>query len=119
MVARAAPQCLAFDKVKDALKEPAMFRHYAALRAVAGTVGVLVFASPAVAQTTAATGSIPGNQNATPQAMSIRPFHANVSDEALADLRRRIAATRWPDRETVDDRSQASSKWVTRRGDLR
>jgi len=28
-----------------------------------------------------------------------------VSDEALADLRRRIQATRWPDKETVADRS--------------
>jgi pimeloyl-ACP methyl ester carboxylesterase len=37
---------------------------------------------------------------------SIRPFHITVSEEALVDLRRRIAATRWPDRETVNDRSQ-------------
>ncbi len=37
---------------------------------------------------------------------AIRPFHADVPEEALADLRRRIAATRWPDRETVNDRSQ-------------
>jgi hypothetical protein len=40
------------------------------------------------------------------QDTSFRPFRANVSDEALVDLRRRIAATRWPDRETVADRSQ-------------
>ena len=31
----------------------------------------------------------------------IRPFRAEVSDGALADLRRRIEATRWPDKETV------------------
>jgi len=37
---------------------------------------------------------------------AIRPFHIAVPDEALADLRRRIAATLWPDRETVTDRSQ-------------
>ena len=36
----------------------------------------------------------------------IRPFRAQFSDETLADLRRRIAATRWPDRETVADDSQ-------------
>src|SRR6476646_3593924 len=36
----------------------------------------------------------------------IRPFHVKVPDEALADLRRRLAATRWPSRELVDDRSQ-------------
>jgi pimeloyl-ACP methyl ester carboxylesterase len=37
---------------------------------------------------------------------SIRPFRVNVPQEALDDLRRRIAAARWPDQETVDDRSQ-------------
>jgi pimeloyl-ACP methyl ester carboxylesterase len=36
----------------------------------------------------------------------IRPFRVEVSDEAIADLRRRIAATRWPSMELVDDRSQ-------------
>jgi hypothetical protein len=37
---------------------------------------------------------------------AIRPFRVGVPEEQLVDLRRRIAATRWPDRETVDDRSQ-------------
>jgi pimeloyl-ACP methyl ester carboxylesterase len=37
---------------------------------------------------------------------SIRPFHINVAEEQLVDLRRRVLATRWPDRETVADRSQ-------------
>jgi pimeloyl-ACP methyl ester carboxylesterase len=37
---------------------------------------------------------------------AIRPFRVNIPDEALVDLRRRIAATRWPDRETVNDQSQ-------------
>jgi pimeloyl-ACP methyl ester carboxylesterase len=41
-----------------------------------------------------------------PDDKSIRPFHFHASDEALADLRRRIAATRWPSRETVADDSQ-------------
>ncbi|HEX6122097.1 MAG TPA: epoxide hydrolase [Ktedonobacterales bacterium] len=36
----------------------------------------------------------------------VRPFSFTASDEALADLRRRIAATRWPDKETVADASQ-------------
>lgn len=39
---------------------------------------------------------------------SIRPFRANVSDEAVADLRRRLQATRWPDKETVTDSSQGA-----------
>lgn len=37
---------------------------------------------------------------------SIRPFSFRASDEDLADLKRRIAATRWPGRELVDDASQ-------------
>jgi pimeloyl-ACP methyl ester carboxylesterase len=36
----------------------------------------------------------------------IRPFRVEFPDEAIADLRRRIAATRWPERETVADDSQ-------------
>ena len=39
-------------------------------------------------------------------ATAIRPFHVDVADEALDDLRRRIAATRWPEKETVADESQ-------------
>ena len=42
----------------------------------------------------------------TSEATAIRPFQARFSDEALEDLRRRIAATRLPTRELVDDRSQ-------------
>jgi pimeloyl-ACP methyl ester carboxylesterase len=37
---------------------------------------------------------------------AIRPFRMEISAEALDDLRRRIAATRWPSRELVEDRSQ-------------
>jgi len=36
----------------------------------------------------------------------IRPFHINFPDADLADLRRRVLATRWPERETVVDASQ-------------
>ncbi len=36
----------------------------------------------------------------------IRPFRVNFPEEALVDLRRRINATKWPDRETVTDESQ-------------
>jgi hypothetical protein len=39
-------------------------------------------------------------------AIEIRPFHVDIAEEELADLRRRIAATRWPDKETVADHSQ-------------
>jgi pimeloyl-ACP methyl ester carboxylesterase len=39
---------------------------------------------------------------------SIRPFRVHVPDSDLADLRRRIGATRWPDKETVADASQGA-----------
>jgi pimeloyl-ACP methyl ester carboxylesterase len=61
--------------------------------------------SPAFAATqtsiigTAATFETPGDS-------SIRPFTYRASDEDLAELKRRIKATRWPDRETVSDETQ-------------
>src|SRR3954454_3894573 len=39
-------------------------------------------------------------------AVEIRPFHIDIPDEALDDLRRRIGATNWPEEETVADQSQ-------------
>ncbi len=53
---------------------------------------------------------------------SIRPFQFNAPEEELVDLRRRIAATRWPERETVTDDTQGvqletikklASYWLT------
>jgi pimeloyl-ACP methyl ester carboxylesterase len=37
---------------------------------------------------------------------AVRPFRVTFPDDALTDLRKRIAATRWPERETVADQSQ-------------
>ena len=42
----------------------------------------------------------------SPDAVAIRPFRVEIPEQALDDLRRRIAATRWPSRELVADRSQ-------------
>ena len=39
-------------------------------------------------------------------AIDIRPLEVEIPDEQLAELRRRITATRWPSKELVDDRSQ-------------
>src|SRR5262249_15454132 len=39
-------------------------------------------------------------------ATDIRPFHVDIPEEKLTDLRRRIAATQWPEKETVADQSQ-------------
>src|SRR4030095_1292767 len=43
---------------------------------------------------------------ATDTGTAIRPFRVNVPDADLADLRRRLLATRWPDKETVSERPQ-------------
>src|SRR5688500_9306284 len=37
---------------------------------------------------------------------AIRPFQFKATDEQLAELRRRIKATQWPEKETVNDLSQ-------------
>ena len=37
---------------------------------------------------------------------AVRPFHVDIAEEAIIDLRRRIAAWRPPEREPVDDQSQ-------------
>ena len=44
--------------------------------------------------------------SSTETATEIRPFHLEIPEEQLDDLRRRIAATRWPSKELVEDRSQ-------------
>src|SRR5215212_7667318 len=38
--------------------------------------------------------------------LAVRPFSIDVPEEELVELRRRIAATRWPHKELVEDRSQ-------------
>jgi Epoxide hydrolase N terminus len=43
---------------------------------------------------------------AAPANETIRPFRVNFSDAELTELRRRISATQWPDRETAIDQSQ-------------
>jgi pimeloyl-ACP methyl ester carboxylesterase len=53
-----------------------------------------------------AVGFIPDPVAAASDASAIRSFHASVPDEQIADLRRRLAATRWPTKELVQDRSQ-------------
>ncbi len=87
--------------------------------AAAGTLGVLLLAAPSYAQTgPTATKEPPMTSqaqytrptSAQPRGAAvdttIRPFHFTAPQAALDDLRRRIQATVWPDRETVADASQ-------------
>jgi pimeloyl-ACP methyl ester carboxylesterase len=43
---------------------------------------------------------------ASADATAIRPFHVEIPEERVDDMRRRIEATRWPSKELVEDRSQ-------------
>ena len=63
----------------------------------------------AAAVTIAAAGAFglsPAKVQAAAGDNAIRPFRINVPEEQLVDLRRRVKATRWPDKETVTDPSQ-------------
>ena len=48
----------------------------------------------------------PSTVSAAETGTDIRPFHVEIPEEQLTDLRRRIEATRWPSEELVADRSQ-------------
>ena len=60
----------------------------------------------ALAATAAPGAAGPARSGATEGDNAIRPFRIDVAEDALVDLRRRIAATRWPEKETVADQSQ-------------
>jgi pimeloyl-ACP methyl ester carboxylesterase len=60
----------------------------------------------ATAAAASAAGLVTGAFAATSDSAAIRPFHIKFKDDDLADLRQRVAATRWPDRETVSDDTQ-------------
>jgi pimeloyl-ACP methyl ester carboxylesterase len=77
----------------------------------------VVLAQPGQAQTTqskqvqresvmAQTTATPPKNEANLDQDAMRPFHIDIPEEALADLRRRIAATKWPERELVSDATQ-------------
>src|SRR5881296_1284625 len=65
-----------------------------------------LFAAPTLNAMTMATSLKQSATQAPVASEAIRPFRVNVPQAALNDLRRRIAATRWPDKETVADQSQ-------------
>ena len=64
---------------------------------------------------TAAAGAISmlrGALHAAAGGDAIRPFSVSFPQQEFDDLRKRVAATRWPDRETVTDPSQGSNAFV-------
>jgi pimeloyl-ACP methyl ester carboxylesterase len=86
-----------------------VYRRLFTASALAGTMAIFLpmsvqaeTAKPAIAQTSAS--QTQAGQKA--QDISIRPFQYHASDEELADLRKRVAATKWPGRELVSDGTQ-------------
>jgi len=71
-----------------------------------------LFAVPGAAETIPSDGTRPSFDSLNPAKTAsdgdetIRPFQINFPDSAIVDLRRRIGATRWPERETVADATQ-------------
>ena len=53
-----------------------------------------------------AASMLPLHSAAAVEREAVRPFRINIPEEQLVDLRRRVKATRWPDKETVTDPSQ-------------
>jgi hypothetical protein len=80
-------------------------RTFLATSVAAGAFALVLLSSPSYSQTAPAADA-QASVIATAEDNAIRPFHNNIPEEALVDLRRRIAATRWPERETVTDASQ-------------
>ena len=83
----------------------------------ASALGLLLIASPCYAQTVAATtkeftmtsqvqSPTSARARAAAEETAIRPFRIRVPKAELVELRRRIMATRWPEKETVADHSQ-------------
>ena len=60
----------------------------------------------AASAATAASSRVSRQARVETKSDAIREFHVNVPESELAELRRRINATRWPDRETVSDATQ-------------
>ena len=78
-----------------------------AVMGIAATAGALGMLPEHLAAADTGQHSNQGNPPmATTGADAIRPFRVSVPEEQLDDLRRRLAATRWPERETVGDDSQ-------------
>ena len=82
------------------------WRHCLASSVRMGALGLALIAGSggAWAAGPAADASVASSASTSPE--SIRPYRIHVDEAQLTDLKKRIAATRWPDKETVNDVSQ-------------
>lgn len=82
------------------------WRHCLASSVSMGALGLALIAGSGAAWAAgpAADASVASSASTSPE--SIRPYRIHVDEAQLTDLKKRIAATRWPDKETVNDVSQ-------------
>jgi pimeloyl-ACP methyl ester carboxylesterase len=78
-------------------------REFLMMSAGASVLGLFGLGSPSYAEQN---GTVKLSSARPAAGESIRPFHVKFPDADLVDLRRRIAATRWPTKETVSDATQ-------------
>jgi pimeloyl-ACP methyl ester carboxylesterase len=98
-----------FQQLSTASPAPICRRKLLAL-AAAGAASLVLLSGCESSQVAVAADARTNSPPATPPIpaddTSIRPFQYHVSEEALVDLRRRVASARWPEPETVTDASQ-------------
>jgi pimeloyl-ACP methyl ester carboxylesterase len=91
-------------------------RSFLAVSAAAGAFGLLPKHSAAAGDTRPNQKSTDGDSSmGTTKAEAIRPFTYQAPQAELDELRRRIKATRWPERETVNDETQGVQLATTRK----
>ena len=94
-----------FDEINNDRRR---FLGTAAMSLAAAPFGMMASGSaqPGSGSSAAGAASAPAKTGAAADDASIRPFHINFPDADLADLRRRVAATKFPEREAVNDATQ-------------
>lgn len=94
---------------------PSAWRRFVAMFPAAGAFGLAMLAAPCYGEKApGADGQISlasvaqAKQSSPTNGDAIRPFRVNIPEADLVDLRKRVVATRWPDKETVTDQSQGA-----------
>lgn len=82
------------------------WRHCLASSVRMGALGLALIAGSGAAWAAGPAVDASGASSASTHPESIRPYRIHVDEAQLADLKKRIAATGWPDKETVNDVSQ-------------
>src|SRR5688572_15394436 len=78
----------------------------AMIAAASGAGSSLSPTAPAAAAEASAGSPPPSKVSSAADDTAIRPFRVSIPDAKLSELRRRILATQWPEKETVTDDSQ-------------